>query len=799
MGGSAAGDAREVFPFPAVATAVLDDRGTVLRWSRDAAELLGRTAEEVCGRPVRSLLHDGGVGTTDDAGIPTGGRALMLQRTGRPIDVSLRVLRLEPSAELLMFVMPSEHATEWRQGVGTLRALLAQDRIGVTLHGPDLTVVRSNHASEVFAGPAPPPGSRLRDLLSPRDARVAEAALRRVLEKGAPLLGRDLQVRVGRPPEERRVSMSAFRMDDTEGAPQGLVVLYTETFAQTRSRRERDLLHEAAVRIGGSLDAARTAQALVDVLVPALGDLATVELADGVLDGDDPPRIHGGGDLHLRRAAAASATGTWPDYLLQPGQAIPPVLNTADLWEVQRGRAVVLDRPGVIALFEKAGWHRLAIPERGHSAMWAPLYARGLVLGTVAVWRTDRPEPFDEEDVDLLTEIASRAALSVDNARRYTREHRSVLALQQRLLPEPTTDTPAAETAGLYLPTRSGAGISGDWYDVIPLPSFRVAFVVGDVAGHGLYATATMGRLRTAVRTLADLELDPTELLTHLDDRVQQLSREADPASPVVATCLYVVYDPVARRCALASAGHPPPVLIRPDGTTEVIGVSPGPPLGVGSMPFETTVVDLEPGSVLALYTDGLVEHRADDADGGWSWLQESLSASCDPDRPLGESGRALLADLGSAPARDDIALLLARTRAVPPDHTVCWEFAADPTVVATARQAVTRQLAAWGLEDVAFTTELIVSELITNAVRYAGGPVGLRLIRENALVCEVTDPSNTQPRLRRARWSDEGGRGLFLVAQLTSRWGSRYGRQGKTIWAEQPLVPTEVDVTAFL
>ncbi|MFA3877797.1 SpoIIE family protein phosphatase [Streptomyces sp. MMCC 100] len=656
------------YPIPTVATAVLDDRGTVLRWSRAAADLLDRTAEEVCGRPVRALLTDGSGAGTDDTGVPAEGRTFLRHRDGRPVDVTLRVQRLEPAAELLLFFVPTEHATAWKHGEGALRALLEQDRIGVTLYGPDLTVVRSNTGPRAFGGAAASPAGRPADPLAPQDA-------------------------------------------------------------------------------------------------------------------------------------VASATGEWPSALLQPGRAVPPVLNTAGLWNVQHGRAAVLDRAAVLALFREPGWRRTAVPEHGHSAMRVPVLARGLVLGTVAVWRTDRPDPFDAEDADLLTEIASRAALSVDNARRYTREHRSVLALQQRLLPDPTTDTPAAETAGLYLPTGSGAGISGDWYDVIPLPSFRVALVVGDVTGHGLYATATMGRLCTAVRTLADLELDPTELLTHLDDRVQQLTREADPASPVVATCLYVVCDPVARRCAVAGAGHPPPVLVRPDGTTEVIGVAPGAPLGVGDMPFETVTVDLEPGSVLALYTDGLVEHRADDADadGGWRWLRESLAAACGSGRPLDASGRALLAELDGAPPRDDIALLLARTRAVPADHTVCWEFDAEPTAVATARQAVTRQLADWGLEDVAFTTELIVSELITNAVRYAGGPVGLRLIRENALVCEVTDPSNTQPRLRRARWTDEGGRGLFLVAQLSSRWGCRYGGHGKTIWAEQPFVPTEADLTAFL
>ncbi|MER6985152.1 GAF domain-containing SpoIIE family protein phosphatase, partial [Streptomyces carpinensis] len=333
------------------------------------------------------------------------------------------------------------------------------------------------------------------------------------------------------------------------------------------------------------------------------------------------------------------------------------MLSTAELSDLLHGRAAVFDRATVAALFDDPAQLGRFIPHGGHSAMWAPLFARGLVLGTVAVWRTEQPDAFDEQDVDLLTEIASRSALNVDNARRYLRERRSVLALQQRLLPQPTTDSPAAETAGLYLPAGGGSGISGDWYDVVPLPSFRVALVVGDVSGHGLYATATMGRLRTAVRTLADLELDPTELLTHLDDGVQQLTVESDTESPVGATCLYAVYNPITRECALASAGHPPPVVVRPDGTVKVIDVSPGPPLGVGGMPFETTVVDLEPGSVLALYTDGLVEREDGDVDGALRRLAENLAASCGPGLPLADAGRAVLSGLGDTPPRDDIAL----------------------------------------------------------------------------------------------------------------------------------------------
>ncbi len=789
---------KNVFSFAGIATAVIDEHGDVLRWSQEACDLLGLSAKEVCGRPFLDLFAERRLGADGDGSLPAHGRARLRHDSGEPVDVAFRVVDLQPSGQSLVLVAAARPADDWEHGANALRALLAQDHIGISVHDQELTVVRSNLTPDGPGACAASPGSRLTDLLSLQDAEADEAALRHVLDTGVPLVGRDLRVRLPDGPEHRPVSLTAFRMESTDGVPEGVVALFNDALAQQRARFELDLLRQAAIRIGGSLDPRRAAQDLADVLVPAFADLACVELADAVLEGDEPTRITGGGDLHLCRAAVAAADGHWPADLLQPGEPIPPVVATAELLDLQHGRALVLDPAKVATFFDDPEEFRRVVPENGWCGMWAPLFARGLVLGTIGVWRTDQTDPFDQEDADLLTEIASRAALSVDNVRRYTREHRSVLALQQRLLPPPTSDTLAAETAGLYLPAGGGADISGDWYDVIPLSSFRVALVVGEVAGHGLYATATMGRLRTAVRTLADLELDPTELLTHLDDLVRQLTGES-PDSPAGATCLYAVYNPVRRCCALASAGHTSPVVIGPDGTSKVIDISPGPPLGMGGMPFESVIIDLEPGSVLALYTDGLVERGDGDAAAGLRWLTESLVASCGAGRPLSETGRAVLADLGDAPPRDDIALLLARTRGVPEESTAGWEFEADPAVVATARQAAARQLAEWGLEEAAFTTELIVSELVTNAVRYGGGPVGLRLIRGDVLVCEVSDPSSTQPRLRRARWTDEGGRGLFLVAQLATRWGSRYRRGGKTIWAEQPLVPTAVDFSEFL
>lgn len=343
------------------------------------------------------------------------------------------------------------------------------------------------------------------------------------------------------------------------------------------------------------------------------------------------------------------------------------------------------------------------------------------------------------------------------------------------------------------VPSGSRAGVGGDWYDVIPLSGARVALVVGDVVGRGLQAAATMGRLRTAVRTLADIDLTPDELLTHLDDVVIRMQRaEQRGMDEISATCLYAVYDPVSRVCSLASAGHVLPAVVTPGDAPAAHAVvfpevSIGPPLGLGGLPFETAQFELPHGSLLALYTDGLIESRACDVDAGLAVLSDvlaqapaSLEETCD---------RLLHALLPSRPA-DDVALLVARTRALDADHVATLDLASDPAVVSDARAFASDLLVAWGLEEMAFTTELVVSELVTNAIRYGKSPIQLRMILQSTVTCEVSDASGTAPHLRRAWAFDEGGRGLLLVAQLPERWGTRHNREGKVIWAEQ-LIPS--------
>lgn len=677
--------------------------------------------------------------------------------------------------------------------------------VWVEMLGPDLRILRDPPAFEQSTVTRLASGDRLADWLVDEDARRIEERLRTVLRTGRPIVNWRCRVHLRAEAQQtRHLAVSAFRTPPGERPPGVLVVLIDVT-DYYRTRWRLSLLYRSAARIGGSLDVATTAQALADTLVPDLGDLAAVDLAEAVFTGEEPAL-----EPSRQRQRRAAVSGPWPPWALPIGAPLPPLPSFPELLEFQSGRPVVID--DVAARFARpegdSEFMRLTVPEQARSGLVSPLYARGRVLGAVTLWRMDRSPPFDEEDARLLQEIASRGALSVDNARRYTRERTIALTLQRSLLPETPAELPAARAAGSYLPASGTTGVGGDWFDVIELSSLRVAFVVGDVTGHGLRASATMGRLRTAIHALADLDLPPDELLVHLDDLVARFVASAPPATdPVTATCLYAVYDPLTRRLEAASAGHPPPVLIRPGHPAEFVALEPGPPLGVNGLPFESTAVDLPEGSILALYTNGLVDHdrqaagrsdgaRSDigrrDIEGGMHRLLHRLDDLCPPHRPWptpAEIGDRLLDELAPGPTLDDIALLLAQTRAVPPADTAFWEFPADPAVVARARTMTARQLSEWGLDELTFTAELVISELVTNAIRHAGAPVGLRLIRgPHVLICEVSDPSSTQPHLRRARETDEYGRGLFLVAQVTTRWGSRYTATGKTIWTELPV-----------
>ncbi|MFI1096946.1 SpoIIE family protein phosphatase [Streptomyces sp. NPDC020917] len=789
------------FALDGLAAAVVDNRGTVLRWTATAQALTGFTAGEVCGRHVSDLLAEdrGGPGAAADAEeapIPLAGRVPLRHRPQGTIDAVYRATPMDGPGGSVILAAPAQRVSGPERSGDLLGALSGHGRIRIALHDTDLAVVQTGTTSAGAAhGPHLSPGCRLSDVTAPEDAARVEALLRQVLTTGVPVVRSTERLAVpGDPRREWVTCWSAVRLEDEGGRPTGVASVFVDPDRTPPAGRHVDLARETAEHVGDSLDVLRTAQELASVLAPGFADLAAVDLAQAVFDGEEPPPWSHDGEL-LRAAATAPPDAVWTPR--SPGGEEPVLRQPADfgMTHCRRGEAAVLGREQVAAaLGPRMG--KVPLPEDFRSVAVAPLTARGLALGVLSAWRVGDAEPFTAADAALLEAAAARGALALDNARRYTHEHRAAGVLQQRLLPPSTTDTPAAETAGVYLPAGGGEAIGGDWFDAIPLPSFRLALVAGDVVGHGIHASATMGRLRTAIQTLADLELDPEELLTRVGDLVQRLANESEPYYHDVvvgATCLYAVHDPVSGHCTIASAGHPPPILVRPGQPAEVVDVSPGPPFPVGGTPYESTTIDFAPGSILALYTDGLIEqdrdeHEVADIDQGTQRLAAALTSVCRPGRTLAETGHAVLAELGIDAPRDDVALMLARARAIPEDHMASWEFPADLEAVAGAREATARQLASWGLDELAFTTELIVSELVTNAVRHARPPIWLRLIRDGVLVCEVGDSSPTQPRMRRARSTDEGGRGLFIVAQLSSRWGCRYGRDGKTIWAEQPM-----------
>jgi predicted NBD/HSP70 family sugar kinase/serine phosphatase RsbU (regulator of sigma subunit)/anti-sigma regulatory factor (Ser/Thr protein kinase) len=558
-----------------------------------------------------------------------------------------------------------------------------------------------------------------------------------------------------------------------------------EIASRAEVARERlKLLYDAGVRMGTALDVVRTAQELAEVAVPRFADVVTVELLEPVLHGEEPT----GPSVEIRRTAIAGLEGDHPLYPTGKLISFPPA---TPLTRGMTEGAAILERD-----LSAAGDWRAVDPERTqkildygmHSMISVPLQARGIVLGVANFWRAQTPEAFEQEDVSFSEELAARAAICIDNARRYTHEHATAVTLQRSLLPRGLPQQDALEVAFRYLPAEAGVG--GDWFDVIPLPGARIALVVGDVVGHGLHAAATMGRLRMAVHNFSALDLAPDELLTHLDELVARVDHDETSGGDqgiTGATCLYAIYDPVPGRVAVARAGHIGPAVVHPDGFVAFPEVPGSPPLGLGgSLPVETAELEVPEDSRLVLFTDGLVEDRHRDIDTGLAQLRQALddARGQDPEQIC----RTAFDALRPSSPDDDIALLVARTHLTDPDRVAGWDVPPDPAAVGLVRAQAGHQLTAWGLDDIGFVTELILSELVTNAIRYGAPPIRVRLLYDRTLICEVTDGSSTSPHLRRAATTDEGGRGLFLVAQYAERWGTRYTVDGKVIWTEQSL-----------
>ncbi|MFF9410538.1 SpoIIE family protein phosphatase [Streptomyces anandii] len=815
-----------MYDYIKVASFSIGPDGHVDQWSLRAEQLLGIPAERAVGMdPIEAFV---------DADLRERGQRKMAEILDGREWTGVVPFRAPDDEEgrrgeeglAEVYVMPTRTAEGDKAAVCTVvdvrtlrrietdlaasQAIFGQSPFGFLLIDTDLRVRRANERfASIFGGtPDDHRGKGVHDYLPRAEAERVAATLRRVLENGESITDMHVTGFVPGSDERRHWSINLYRVHSGSGRPIGIAWLGTDVTARraaareaAAARRNLALLNDAGARIGNSLDLETTARELLDVVVPGFCDLATVDLYQGLLAGDETPPGFADGSAQLRRVAFASAVsdapfgGTGTPVEVGAVHHYPFNSPCADALRTARPQTVPGEDGGLV-----------------QSTLAVPMVAHDTVVGLAQFARTKGSEPFGDRDRGLAVELAARAAVCIDNARLYRREHERALILQRSLLPPGDPEASGLDIACRYLPGNAATGrpseVGGDWFDVIELPGHRTALVVGDVMGRGLRAAVAMGELRTAVRTLALLDLEPAEVLSQLDEiarglgapggvqqatRAARRPREADLSEVYLATCVYAVYDSVTRRCTFANAGHLPPVLVEPGEPALMLDVPPGMPLGVGGEPFEEVEVELPEGALLALYTDGLVESRDHPLDEG---LQAFVGALTDPGRPLEDVCDHVLNTLGSHHGEDDIALLMARVQGLPTESVGDWTLPREPRSVGRAREYARSQLLAWDMEPLVDTTELLVSELVTNALRYGEGEIRLRLLLDRTLVCEVWDSGLVQPRRRRARDTDEGGRGLQLVGLLSAAWGSRRTPRGKTVWFELPLPGGENGLT---
>ncbi|MFF4862782.1 SpoIIE family protein phosphatase [Streptomyces sp. NPDC001231] len=663
-----------------VASVVLDAQGRIVLWSPQAAELFGYSAQEALGRhAARLMVHeqhlDLVIGLFSDV-LRTGrgwaGAFPVRHKDGSTRLVEFRNMRLlddrgEPYA--LGLAADQSIVRRLERDVVLSERIVAQSPIGLAVLDNRLRYVSVNPALERINGlPAEDHvGRAVRELLPELDAEALESAARRVLETGQPLV--DLST-VGRTPadpdEDHAWSFSLYRLEDAAGTVLGVAVSVVDITEQYRAgveaeaaRRRLALIADASARIGTTLELERTARELAEVAVPELADVAAVDLLEAVVEGrrsslgPAEPAVIRALAVRADRAADALEAADPPGQIARyaPERLVTLCVRTGRPVLVPRVRNEDLPRiarsPEAAVLLGLAGVH---------SYLAVPLIARGEVLGALDLKRTRNPEPFSADDVLLAGELASRAAVQIDNARWYQNARDAALTLQRSLLPRHPSVTGGLEVASRYQPAGATVEVGGDWFDVIPLERDRTALVVGDVMGSGITAAATMGRSRTATKALASLDLDPARLLEHLDRITEGLDQS-------IATCLYAVHDPRMRRCRIANAGHLPPARIPVGRPPELLELPTGVPLGVGGIPFSTTTVHLEPGDQLVFYTDGLVETRRESLDERLAMLLTLLGG---PARPLEELCDLLLRTLHQPDNHDDVALLVARAQALP-------------------------------------------------------------------------------------------------------------------------------------
>lgn len=812
-----------------IGVVMLDTSGRILLWSPVAEEILGWSGQRVVGHRFTALLGGSSERTGERTGETGGGPAddgegrgpgagariyatLLREKRwrgklavrhahGRQVRIEVRASLLRDSHGkpfVLANIVETGRLREVENDLAALDALFVSSPLGVAVFDSEGRFTRVNEALARLNGVSADEliGRTVHEVLPPTTAEEMSRMRATVLQTGRPVIDRVLTA-----PDGGARSLSYSRLTDRSGQVLGVSCTVMDITERRdamanieRARQRLILLDDVGVALGDLLDVRQVAEMLAVSLVPRLADYSGVLLYTTVYHGELPHRNRPTGPL-IRLGSAAKDSGpavermqgVGRDVTVEPGAIFGTVLATGV------PRLITSPRELLDAALPGDVQARAAVELGVHSMIAVPLSARGLVLGLLVVSRAGDRAAFDGDDLALAMELGSRAGISLDNARLYAREREDALMLQRSLLPQQMPAPPGGvHVAYRYVPGSSGTEVGGDWFDVIHLAGGRVAFVVGDVTGHGLRAAATMGRLRTAVRTLAGLDLRPDELLSRVNDLADDLS-PSGPEDPLMATCVYAVYDPSTRRCTLAKAGHVPPLLLTssPGESTcwraEPLELPSGAPLGVGGVAFQCMELEVEEGAVLVLYTDGLIETRGEDITEGLARLSGKLS-STECALSLEELCDDVIAEVGHEEEADDVALLMAQLGGLPPGSIVSWTFPARPSVVRRARGVVRRALHDWDLDVLGDTTALLVSELVTNSLRYAHGPISVRMVLSASLLVEVSDPLPDPPRERTASEHDEGGRGIQLVARESRRWGTRRGPIGKTVWFELSL-----------
>ncbi|WP_432192197.1 SpoIIE family protein phosphatase [Streptomyces sp. bgisy027] len=803
-----------------LAVVVVDREGMVSHWSSGARRLFGATKEEALGRPAVDLLPVSGALPEDDDPSPYGAYGAY-DGLGHDLETSLDGRLYYPAAGRARLTVPerSEMGVTPPTGCGRDRVdvlwwaypLIGPGPERLLVLGADVGCLRQEDGEDGEDDPgfdrvAPGfalhtdfPGAedlagKLPEILPSMSVDDSARIVGQILELGYPVLEFSQSDRVPVTPDwgvPRRVERRARRERAAQAAAQGLPIPgeYSDDaedleYAAVRERLE--FLNEVSGRIGTSLDLSQTIVEVSRAVVPRFTDVAGTYLREQVVAGEGFP--DGAPDTttlwHRVAVEHTDEPGRWDD-VVPVGEAMPFPAHTPFFQCMTSGEPVLVPRiseqmgHAIASQFEKRDIRPLIT---GRSMLVVPLKARNVVLGFMILLR--HPERVEFNDMDRVTgaELAAREGLVLDNARMYTYQESVAETLQDSMLPHIPPRMAGCDIATRYLPGTLLGRVGGDWFDSVKLPGARTALVVGDVMGHGLNSAAMMGQLRTAVQTMAALDLPPAQLLRNLDDLAQRLG------DTYLATCLYAVYDPIASELQIANAGHIPPVLVRAgDGRSELLDLPTGAPIGVGGVPFEAVRVRVRPGDRLVMCTDGLVEMRGEDIGVGLATLCESAAH---PAASMDDACDTIIRALNTRGGRkDDVALLMARLNGIEPEDVAVRRIGLGPEEVGRARAVVREQLHDWDLARLADTAELLVSELVTNAVRHSHGrPVELRLVRGDTLLCEVDDDDHELPTLLSAGPFDDAGRGLRVVSMLAREWGTSRTTAGKTVWFELTL-----------